>query len=105
MSRFSPGADPFRSADDDKIPIQVENLSAEDMMVMVLGTARRHDLGRVNSRSTARFAVPWSRSEQIRIQIEPMTSSPHTVSAASVEPGDHLELILNFPASRSVLRR
>jgi hypothetical protein len=105
MSRLSPGTDPFRSADENQISIQVENLSAEDMMVMVLGTARHHDLGRINSRSTARFAVPWSRSEQIRVQIEPTTGSPHTVSASSVEPGDHLELVLNFPASRSVLRR
>jgi len=101
-----PGAsDPFRSAQENQITIQVENLSSEDMRVAVLGPTRRFDLGNVNPRSTGRYAVPWSAVEPLRIQVEPLTGSPHTLPPVTVEPGDHLELFLHTPASRSTLRR
>ena len=101
----SPGSDPFRTAQENRITIQVENLSSEDIRVAVLGPAHRHDLGNINPRSTGRYEVPWSSTEPLRIRLEPITASPHTLSPVTVEPGDHLELFLHTPASRSVLRR
>ena len=98
-------SDPFRTAQENQITIQVENLSSEDIRVAVLGPAHRHYLGNINPRSTGRYAVPWSSTEPLRIRLEPITSSPHTLSPVTVEPGDHLELFLHTPASRSVLRR
>lgn len=105
MGRFSPGADPFRSADENQISIQVENLSSEDIRMAVLGPSRRHDLGNINPRSTNRYEVPWSSTEPLRIRIEPATGSPHNLPPVTVAPGDHLELFLHIPASRSILRR
>ncbi|TVR52611.1 MAG: hypothetical protein EA421_13445 [Gemmatimonadales bacterium] len=99
------GPDPFSTGDERSFSIQVENLSSEDMRVAVLGPDRRHDLGQINPRSTGRFAIPLSEHAQVRIRIEPISGSPHTMPAMTVEPGDHLELFLQFPASRSMLRR
>jgi hypothetical protein len=98
-------SDPFRTAQDNQISIQVENLSSEDIRVAVLGPAHRQDLGNINPRSTGRYAVPWSFTEPLRIRLEPVTGSPYTLSPVTVEPGDHLELFLHTPASRSILRR
>lgn len=98
-------SDLFSSRDERSFSIQVENLSTEDMRVSVLEPDRRHDLGQIKPRSTGRFTIPMSDHAQVRIWIEPFSGSPHTIPAMSVGPGDHLELVLQFPASRSILRR
>ncbi len=99
------GADPFGGADENRILVRVENLADSDMTVSALGPRQRQSLGVVPGRSSARFEIPWRGRDFLRFQIEPMDGAPHTTDAVSLEPGEQIQLFLQWPASRSTVRR
>jgi len=99
------GADPFGGADENRILVRVENLADSDMTISALGPRQRQVLGVVRGRSSARFEIPWRSRDFLRFQIEPMDGAPHTTDAVSLEPGEQIQLFLQWPASRSTVRR
>ncbi len=97
--------DPFRGSEERELRVTVENLTNMDVTVTVLAPGRRENLGTVNPRSRNTFGVSWSRSQEVRFRLDPLGSRSHTTTPFSAGPGEHLEVIVQDPITRSFVRR
>jgi len=97
--------DPFRGADERQLQVTVENLTNTDVTVTVLAAGRRERLGIINSRTRDTFGVSWSNTRAVRFRLDPLGARSHTTTALSAAPGEHLEVIVQQPITRSFVRR
>jgi hypothetical protein len=99
--------DPFArgGSSANQLILRANNTLAEDVSVRVVDRGRILDLGTVPGRSTRQFTVEWSGSSRLGFQVEPFSGRRHTLPLISVEPGDLLELVIQSPIERSVIRR
>jgi hypothetical protein len=94
-----------RDAVDGRVTMEVQNLLNEEVVVRVRGTGIHRELGRVASRSNQRFTFPWAEFERLTIQLEPFSGNRHSMPPVAVGAGELLELLIQSPIERSVLRR
>jgi hypothetical protein len=97
--------DPFASPGERRLAIRIENANRNDVEVRVISGGRRHNLGTVSSRTFRQTSIPWSSTQDLRFEINPLTGRRHTTQGVMVSPGDRVELIVADPVQRSVIRR
>ncbi len=97
--------DPFASRQDRQIGIRVENPTQRDVSVTAVAPGRRIELGMVGSRSSQQYRIPWSQTQDIRFQLDPIGGRRHITPPTTVSPGDRIEVWLQDPLERSVVRR
>jgi len=99
--------DPFRSegAPEGRVMMEVQNQLNEEVVVRVRGDRVNVELGRVSSRSSQRFSFPWPEFDRLTVQLETFSGGRHTMPPVPLGAGDVLELVIQSPLERSVLRR
>lgn len=97
--------DPFASRSERELSVRVQNRTTQDVNVNVMAGGRREPLGRVEGRQQERYSVSWQRTETVRFQLEPIAGRRLTISGGVASPGDHLDLYLEEPLSRSFVSR
>ncbi|CAN5821856.1 hypothetical protein BH23GEM11_BH23GEM11_16510 [soil metagenome] len=99
--------DPFArgASAGDQLVLRANNTLSEEVSIRVVDGGRTQDLGSVPGRSTRQFTVQWSGSSRLAFQLEPFSGRRHTLPTIAVEPGDLLELVIQSPVERSVIRR
>jgi len=103
----SPQDDPFARGgpSEAQLMLRANNTLSEEVSIRVIDAGRTVDLGSVPARTTRQFTVEWSGSSRLAFQLEPFSGRRHTLPLVSVEPGDLLELVIQSPVERSVIRR
>jgi uncharacterized protein (DUF58 family) len=99
--------DPFArgGASTGELILRASNTLSEEVAIRLIDGGRTVDLGSVPGRSTRQFTVQWSGSARVAFQVEPFSGRRHTLPMVSVESGDLLELVIQSPVERSVIRR
>jgi len=99
--------DPFGGRDGPAgtVTMEVQNQLNEEVVVRIRGGEVGRDLGRVPSRSNQRFSFPWPEFDRLTIQLEAFSGARHTLPPVAVGAGEVLELVVQSPLDRSVLRR
>jgi len=87
------------------LSIIVDNQNSSDVDVRALAPGRRISLGQVPGRSRTTLSIPWGSTQELRFQIELPTGGTHTTGGVSLPPGARVELIVQDPIQRSVIRR
>jgi hypothetical protein len=98
-------SDPFRSQAEQRLSVRVENIHGDEMTVSAIAPGRRHSLGRIQGRSVQQYSIPWSATQELRFQIEPLTGRRHTTRGVPVAPGEVVSLVITQPVERSLIRR
>ncbi len=99
------GWDPFAGAAERRLAVRVENVSRDDVRITALAPGRRLEMGLVGGRSRRDFSIPWQAMEDVRFQIEIVAGRRHTTVGVPVAAGDRVELIVQDPIQRSIVRR
>lgn len=99
--------DPFggRTQGAGVLTMEVQNLLNEEVVIRVRGSELNRELGRVSSRSNQRFTFAWPDFDRLTIQLEPFSGNRHSMPPVAVGAGEVLELVIQAPIERSVLRR
>lgn len=97
--------DPFRGADERQLRVTVDNMTNFDVNVTVLAAGRRERLGTMDPRSRNTFGVSWSSTQEVRFRLDPLGSRSHTTTPFSAGPGEHVEVVVQQPITRSFVRR
>lgn len=97
--------DPFAGANGDALTIRVENPTREDVEIEVAAAGLRESLGRVSARSRDQFQLPWPGSQEIRFHVNLIAGPRHTTRGVVVGPGDQIEMFIQTPIERTVVRR
>lgn len=96
---------PFRSSDARRISIVIENRNSRAVDVEALAAGRRIYLARVPGGGRAGVTIPWSETQDLGFQIDPVTSSGHRTASIRVTPGEDIELWVQDPIQLSVIRQ
>jgi hypothetical protein len=97
--------DPFRSASEGRVTILVFNDGRTPVSIRAVAPGQRLILGSVEGNSRASFAIPWSFTQEVRFQLEPLTGRSYTTSGITARPGDRLSLRVQDPIQRSRVQR
>lgn len=98
-------SDPFQSSAERRLSIRIENLGPGEASVRALAPGRRTEIGRVRERTVQQYSVPWSRTQEVRFQIEVTGGRRHTTLGVVVGPGELVHLVVADPVARSFIRR
>lgn len=87
--------DPFSGADAserDEFRLHVENDNFYDARIYTIVNGVRRPIGYVGGHSRQVFTVPWSFSNDLRVQIDLLAGPTCTTEVIPVDPGDELLL-------------
>ncbi len=97
--------DPFAQSSERRLHVRVQNLTTTDVNVHILAPGRRLEVGLVASRSIRDFSIPWSGTQDARFQVEQIAGRRHTTTGVQVGPGERVEVIVQDPLQRTIVRR
>lgn len=98
-------SDPFRSAGDRRLSVDVINEHFTSVTVTALGPGRRTRLGVVDVNSRNGFSIPWSAQGEVRFLLEISGGERFTTPQIIAGAGQSLEIWVRSPLQRSVVRR
>jgi hypothetical protein len=88
-------------AERNEIQIHVVNLNFNDATVWALvRDVRRDRLGMVTGKSEATFTMPWTFSDEMRLEFDLIGGVRCFTEAISVDPGDVLEMQISVDPSQ-----
>jgi hypothetical protein len=99
-SRETPFGD---GAAESSIRIFVTNLNFNDATLWATTPSGRRKLGILTGKAEAVYTIPWNHSMNLQIEIDLLAGSRCTTRAMPVDPGDHIELIIDQDLTRSPL--
>lgn len=96
---------PFAGSSASQVMVFVENRNREDVNVEVASPTGRQAVGRVSGRGRGQFTVDWTRTQELRFEVNLVAGSRHTIRVGSVSPGDRVELFVAPSVGESFARR
>lgn len=87
------------------LTIRVENLQFNDVTLHALAAGSRIRLGTVAGKGVGRFTIPWTTLTELRFEIDLLAGPSFTTRYISVNPGEVVEVVVQEPLERTIIRR
>jgi len=97
--------DPFRSGGERRLTVMILNESRSTVSVRAISAGQRVGLGTVDGNARANFSIPWSRTQEVRFQLEPLMGRGYTTSGVTARPGERLQVWVRDPVQQSRVAR
>ncbi len=89
-----------------RITIVADNLQFNEATLYVLSDGgSRQRIGTVGGKNRATMRADWEGNRELRIEIRLLAGERYTTPGINVSPGERLELMIENPVQRSVVRR
>lgn len=101
------GANPFEGggANTEAIQIAVQNQQFNEARLTAIYLGGRRRIGTVGGNQRESFTIPWTGSDQLRIEIDLLAGQSYVTRSIAVEPGAQVALYIENPIHRSYIRR